>query len=159
MDWYDTALVCSNGHVVNPSMKLSPDFNTKFCKKCGAATLSACPGCNTEIQGYYHMENVVSLDVTSAPSFCHSCGSAYPWTQASLDELKAIASELEGLTDDEKQRLSHGMDDLVRDTPRTESAIMRLKRAAPKLGNEGWDAVKNILRGIATEAVKKSLGL
>ena len=53
-NWYDTAQICINGHVIN-SMSIShPEHNKKFCDKCGALTITNCPKCNTPIKGHYH---------------------------------------------------------------------------------------------------------
>jgi len=78
MGWYDTALICENGHVLTDSLRSSPQFATKYCEKCGAKTISKCPNCNTDIRGYYHIEGVFSTGHKKAPNYCHECGQPYP---------------------------------------------------------------------------------
>lgn len=43
-------------------------------------TLTACPKCGTRIPGYRHMQGFADVGNDSPPSFCESCGEAYPWT-------------------------------------------------------------------------------
>lgn len=158
--WYDVAQICDNGHVVTSMLRDAPQHVRKFCQKCGAPTLHTCPKCDTDIPGYYHVPGVI--DFTSrykAPSYCGECGAPYPWAETALSELHEIAKMVEGLSDEERERLEGAIDDLVRDSPRTERAALTVKTIAPKLGQEAWGAMKAILVSVATEAAKKGMGL
>jgi len=53
--WYDTAQICTNGHVINSMARSEPKHNKKFCDKCGAKTIMNCPNCNSPIRGDYHI--------------------------------------------------------------------------------------------------------
>jgi hypothetical protein len=98
MGWYDTAQVCESGHVTNEATKERPAHSQKFCDKCGARTLTQCPGCKGDIRGEYHSEVVVIGPTIPAPSFCHGCGTAYPWMQSRLMAARELAMELTVLT-------------------------------------------------------------
>jgi hypothetical protein len=104
---YDVALVCLNGHIVNDRFVASPQFNKKFCDKCGEATIAACPACNKPIQGDYidPSYTVVGMGQVPAPGFCQHCGKPFPWTDRKLAAAKEMADELEGLSPDEREKL------------------------------------------------------
>ena len=90
-----------------------------------------------------------------APSFCHGCGTAYPWTQARLMAARELAFELVALEPDEREALAKSLDDLVRDTPRTALAATRFKRLAAKAGSTAASGFKDILVSVVTETAKK----
>ncbi len=94
MGQYDSYLVCENGHGVNDSYHSSPQFNTNFCKTCGAKTLYKCPNCNQDIKGDYKVSGVVvfSGKKTSVPDICDNCGHDFPWKSKKVqikDNVKA----------------------------------------------------------------------
>jgi hypothetical protein len=158
--YYDVGLICRNGHVVNRSARDFPQRNSKFCTDCGAAAIDACVQCRTPIRGYYHVPGVVSVgDRYRPPSFCHECGTPYPWTEEKLAAAKELALELEDLTDEEREEVVKDLDEVVRDTPRTEVAAFKLRRLLAKAGQEVAGVMKQILVEIATEAAKKQMGL
>jgi hypothetical protein len=155
--WYDTAQVCLNGHIINSSYKAYPQHNKKFCDKCGAETITKCPNCQNDIRGYYHATGVISFADDTPPAFCPNCGQAYPWTESGLQAAKDLASELEGLTEEERQILVKSLDDLVKDSPQTTVAATRFKKIVHKVTREGASAFREILVNIVTEAARKSL--
>lgn len=160
MGFYDDALVCLNGHVINDSATRKPERNSKFCDKCGAAAINSCPACNTMIRGYYYVPGVVGL-ITREPTpaaYCHECGKPYLWTE---DKLKAIqeAIELSEISAQEKAEFGINLPDIVADTPRTKVAALKLKVIGEKIGKELWGVVKDIIVEIGSEAAKKTMGL
>jgi len=82
MGWHDTAQICLNGHVVNDSVRSSPEFNQKYCKQCGASTIIACQKCKKDIPGYYDVPGITVIGggIMGAPPYCQNCGAPYPWT-------------------------------------------------------------------------------
>jgi hypothetical protein len=157
--WYDIAQICLNGHTVNSMARSNVVANQKFCDTCGAATIITCQACGRSIRGYYHDFGFrlgrVEFDDYVVPSFCHTCGKSYPWIQAKLGAAQELADELDGLSQDEKDVLKKSLDDIIKDTPRTELASLRFKKLAGKASREGAEGLKNILIGVATEAAKK----
>lgn len=135
---YRTAMVCENGHTVTDDVEGSPERTAAFCPECGARTLTACPNCGQGVRGYYKVPSITDLTgrVAPVPAFCHACGQPYPWTRAKLDSLRELVEETAGLTDEEKAKLSRGLDDIIADTPRTEVAAMRVKRWLANAGRE-----------------------
>jgi hypothetical protein len=156
-DWWDVAQICANGHMVNPETLRSPDYNKAFCSRCGATTLTACPDCNKPIRGEHHISGFVGFSGASVPGYCEHCGTAYPWTSAQLETAREIAGELEGLTDEEREQLRASLDDLVRDTPRTDLAATRFRRLVGKARGEGVALLRASVTAIATEAAKAAI--
>jgi hypothetical protein len=150
---YDVMQVCLNGHKITGILKSAPEFGKKYCSDCGAAAISQCPKCETEIRGINR--TTFSLHDVKVPAFCHECGKPYPWTEARLKAAQELAEETEGLDDEERQMLKASLDDLVRDTPSTPLAATRFKRLATKAGKGAADAFKEILIGVLSEAARK----
>jgi hypothetical protein len=154
---YCTAQICQNGHVIVTGMETSPDLKADYCKDCGAGTTTKCPACGTPIRGRYDVEGFIGLTEYTAPSFCHACGAAYPWTAAKLEAARELADELDGLTADERESLKGTLDDLVKDTPRTQIASTRFKRLMSKVGQSGASAMRDIIVDVLSEGAKKMI--
>lgn len=114
---YDVAQICLNGHVIISESMLSACFKSDFCRKCGQPTITTCPHCNTSIRGEYQVPGVIStFSRFILPSFCHSCGKPYPWTEAKIKAAQELAEEMEGLSEDQRVILKRSIDDIVADT-------------------------------------------
>ncbi len=159
-NWYDTAQICTSGHVINSCSVSIPKHNKNFCDRCGAPTLTNCQNCNALIKGYYHQSNVMALIYHTdlmLPSFCPDCGGSYPWTEAKLKAAKELSDELDNLSLEERETLKKSLDDIVRDTPQTTVAVNRFKRLIAKAGKPAADAFRDILVDVLSEAIKKSI--
>ena len=159
MGYYDVAQVCLNGHIITRNAESAPEFRRRFCPKCGEPTITKCPHCQSPIPGEYHVEGVVVVTrhTPPPPKFCHACGAPYPWTERKIKAAKALADEMENLSPSEKKTLKQSLDELYRDTPEAEVAAVRFKRIMAKVGKESYIAMKEIMIGIVSEAVRKSL--
>jgi hypothetical protein len=93
------------------------------------------------------------------PIHCDLCGKLLPWTASRLDAARVVAGLLSELKPAERQALSASFDDLVRDTTRTQAAVLRVKLVLGKLSVEGGRALRDVLTTVAAESVKKQLGL
>ncbi len=155
MDGFLTAQICVNGHMITSSLETSPELSARFCDRCGAETISECPQCRASIRGYFHVDGVVSLNETRVRAFCHECGNPYPWTEAKLSAAREMADELDELSEEEKEQLKGTLDDLVRDTPRTEVAATRFKKLMAKVGKGAAKAMRDIVVDILSETAKK----
>jgi len=156
-NWYDTAQICTNGHVINSQSVYRPEHNKKFCDKCGAPTITNCQNCNMTIKGYYHVPPMCTLDYTDVPlpSFCPGCSKPYPWTEAKLKAAQELSDELGNLSSKERELLKKSLDDIVRDTPQTTVAANRFKRLIVKAGKAAADGFRDILVDVLSEAAKK----
>jgi len=83
------------------------------------------------------------------------CGAAFPWTERRLAAPRELASDLEQLSPEERERLIDTLPDLVRDVPMTQVSAGRFKRLAAKAGVEAGGAFRDILVDVAGETAKK----
>ena len=155
--YYRTAQICLNGHVSTPSVELSPEGGSKFCVECGARTINACPKCEARIRGFHIAPGILAVENYEKPSFCHDCGTAYPWTQSALEAARELAEDAENLDPEERAALARSFDDLIVDTPRTQVAISRFKRLIAKAGVGTANGIREILIDIASETAKRAL--
>lgn len=156
-NWYDTAQICINGHVINSQSVYHSEHNKEFCDKCGAPTITTCQNCNATIKGYYHVPPMGTLDYTDLPlpSFCPDCSKPYPWTEAKLKAAKELTDLLEDLSPEEREILKKSFDDIVRDTPQTIVAANQFKRLATKAGKIAAEQLRQLVVDIASETAKK----
>lgn len=80
-DWYDVMQACLNGHVITSEVTAQPQEQKKHCPQCGEPTITKCPNCGTEIEGYLHSPGFFPAHPAEPPANCHECGAAYPWTE------------------------------------------------------------------------------
>ncbi len=171
--WYDTAQICTNGHVINWMSVSRPDYNRGFCGKCGASTINNCPNCNAPIGGYYHEAHVayeeldtmvneilnpppeIILDYTTPPSFCPGCGKPYPWTETKLKSAHELADLLEDLSSEEREIFKKSFDDIVQDTPQTAVAANKIKILVAKVSKIAAEQIRKLVVEIASETAKK----
>jgi hypothetical protein len=158
---YDTAQICASGHLVNTSAEEFPEQSKSFCPKCGAKTLIKCEHCNAPIHGQYHNANVGYrvMDEDDVNVYCHSCGKPYPWTMERLQAARALAEELDNLTDAEKVDVGATFQDLLVDTPRTKVALVRFKKLIAKAKGEAKGLLLDLMAKIAVESVRANLGV
>lgn len=157
--YYETALMCLNGHVITDCLESFPEKYAKYCTQCGEETISKCPHCQENIRGYYHIPGVVVVTSFRPPLFCHNCGKPYPWTERKLKKLSEIIDMDKKLNSSEKQILKETVIDLMRETPSLEMSISLFKRHIKRIGSETWEIMKPLLIEILSEMVKQKLGL
>ncbi len=92
-----------------------------------------------------------------APSFCFTCGQAFPWTVESTNAAKALVLESEGLSDEERESLATAIGELVRETPMTAVAAVRFKKLITKVGRGSADAFRAVLVDVVSEATRKAI--
>ena len=153
--WYDTAQICTNGHIITPSLIKNPQQGREFCLKCEASTITKCQECDEIIKGIYHVFGAIDIRRFAVPNFCHTCGKPYPWTKARLKDAKKLSGELDKLKDDERELLKKYLDDIIRDTPQAAIAATQFNRLIAKTGKPAEAAFKNILLDIVSETAKK----
>lgn len=171
----DASLVCLNGHMINNRTHSLPEANKKHCPDCGERTISSCPNCNTDTLGAipivrqkYVVSETESKPVTEfvwpdepkKPSaYCHNCGKPYPWTERKIQAAVEMIDLLEGISEDEKSKLKVDIPDIMQKTPRSEVACMRYKSVLGKISGMARDVFVNVVSDIASETIKKSIGL
>lgn len=154
--YYSSAQICLNGHTINTDIHCHPEMNSKFCDQCGLETLNECPSCKQPIRGYHHIPGIVVMTQYNAPKFCHECGQQYPWTLRKLEAAKEIV-KTSRLSEEEKRELEGNLDDVVKRTPRAETAAARAKELLTKAGYATGKAVRDIVVDITSETIKKTI--
>lgn len=155
---YDTALVCAAGHLVNANVHTRPQHNARHCSSCGQPTISACPSCDTEIRGEYHVPGVAvigSAARVNVRAHCHDCGKPYPWTEARLKAANDLMAEFDKLDDDDRAHFAEALPDLLADTPNSTVSAVRVKRLLTKAGEGAKEGLWEILKGVATSGASK----
>jgi hypothetical protein len=157
-DWYDVMQVCLNGHQITEYAESQPQGCKNFCSDCGEKTITACPGCNANIRGYRHIAGVFHVSTPPVPKFCANCGKAFPWQTRAVEHLNEILKD-DKLGDSDLEELNKALPDVMRDTVKTESAALKVKRIFGKLGKPAYDIAIKVFTDVATEAAKKKMGL
>ena len=159
MSGYHTAQICKNGHLITAYADEYIDSCKQFCTECGAKTITCCSGCNTPIRG--KAREYGYLGTLQIPAYCHNCGQPYPWTESALNAANTLIQEDELLNEQEKQQFKETLPDLVvlSPTPSTQLAATRFKRFIVKAAKPTGEAVKSIIADIASETIKKTLGM
>ncbi len=102
---YTTAAICQRGHALTADAERHPV--AKFCADCGPPVITTCPGCGTGIRGHFVPPGVTGVGGHyTPPNFCFSCGRPFPWTTEKLAAARDLADELEGISADDRAKLS-----------------------------------------------------
>lgn len=151
---YYTGFICTNGHAVST---LSYSCSDKYCTKCGSPIVSRCDNCGTIIRGRYD-GNYGFASNYKVPSYCHSCGNPYPWTSAAIEATIAMLEESE-LSFDDQEKIKSVLPDVITETPRTQLASIRFKKAMAAGGTFVAEGLRDFAVNFGCELLKKSLGL
>ena len=130
----------------------------RFCSKCGAPVITACPSCSSRLLGGY--EGVIAAGPDEPEKFCSSCGAPYPWAdRASLImQLRNILEFEPGLDDAGRLEISEQI--AVLSEPKEESKRrVRAGEALKGLAPKGWGAAQPILQTLISAELRKQLGL
>jgi hypothetical protein len=84
------------------------------------------------------------------PKYCPECGSAFPWTQTQLESARQYALELEELTPADRQLLAGSWEDIATETPRSELAVLRVKKLMRKCREDTARDIMSMVFKIAT---------
>jgi hypothetical protein len=156
-----TGVACLNGHAVTGAAEAYPSRATPRCKTCGSTTLRACRECGVGLRGgQYSMRlDDRAEPAWEVPNYCHSCGSAFPWTRIKRDAIEATISELQELDAAEREGLIALVPDTIAETPKTAVAVMRWQRALSKLSPQTRSLIGDVLKQAAASLVAAHLGL
>lgn len=156
--WWDVMEVCLNGHQITAYAESQPDHRQKFCDECGEKTISACEKCGTNMRGYRHVDGVISISKVPVPKYCLNCGTPYPWQAAKTENFREILQETE-LSREDLQEADKALPDILRETPRTEIASLKMKRIMGKVGKPIYGILLKVITDLASEGAKKAMGL
>lgn len=153
MGYYDTALVCKNGHMINSSMRKYSDTNDKYCTKCGAETVYKCSSCECEIRGEYHASGVVCLGggIEEPPGYCHNCGKPYEWTRLRIEALNDLIELDEKLSKQQKDELKRSGIEISTENPKNKVAVLKIKSILSKTGSSLKEEIKDAFAQVAAK--------
>lgn len=155
--WYEGAVLCTNGHVVNAEATSYPEIDASYCELCGAPTLRVCPLCGAAIRGMYHIAGTLSLTPYAPPLHCPGCGEAYPWTEARIAAAHAVVDALAGLSQRERGLLKTSIVDLTADGPAEAYAVILFKRLVTKAGSQAAATLQEVLVSVLSEAARRAI--
>lgn len=154
---YDVAQVCMNGHVTNARFREQPIHNKKYCRDCGAKTITECQECNEQIRGKLVPDPFDMIGFSNsgpadpAPNYCIECGKPYPWTQGKIAAFRELVNSSH-IESDKKKVLLEGVEHIISATPKTKPTCARLVSIVSK-----ESLLKNILLDIAVKQAKEVL--
>ena len=149
--------VCLNGHWSISGRLLQ---NEQYCEKCGQKIIDKCPSCGAFIKELGQASIVsVGFQEYELAAYCKKCSKAYPWTQSALEATAKIILAENQLSDSDKKMLIASLPDIIADTPKTELAAMRLKRAAASAGKFTTKALLQFAIDFGGSVALKALGL
>lgn len=157
MGYYQTAQICTNGHIITGNYDISNESHQNFCDKCGSETITSCPNCNSKIRGHYKVEGVAYLgsSMKSPPSYCYNCGKPYPWTESSLKSAQELLELEDILSKEELNYFNENISSIIVDTPNSKVIATKLKIFISKASSTVGSALKDIIVEIGSETVKK----
>jgi hypothetical protein len=162
IDSYGVIHVCKNGHVLTDQAD-TKDLKQNFCAKCSEPIISQCEHCHTDIKGRPRYISVIDPGYNyftgdvSLPAFCIHCGRPYPWTEQATKAVIEIIQFSDTLSVAEKEDFQRIVPDLIVETPRTRIAILKFSTYTAKAGKAVGKMILDILKDIASEAVKKAI--
>ncbi len=155
LDYY-TMQVCLSGHCINGSYYHDPHQNPAFCPDCGEPTITACQECKAPIKGDF--AGVPTFSKRPVPAFCDACGLAYPW-QVSRAANAIELLRLEGVEEAVVQEIEKNLPDVTRNTPRTQVAVLRIRKVLLQAGKPIYDVGVKVVGDIAAAAARSYLGV
>lgn len=153
---YEVQQVCLIGHVTN-NCASDASKNQNFCEICGAKTIASCQYCKGPIRGGHKFNPGPAHPRPDA--YCLHCGKPFPWTESKLSAVRAIAEESENLDAQDREQLDTLLPDLIAktETPRTQLAILKMKKLIKKGGSVFAEVLRKTLVDVVSESAKKVL--
>ena len=152
---YHLGVICKNGHCISSYGDQALD---KHCETCGAEIITRCPECGTPIRGTPNVDESW-LYQYNTPSFCWNCGNPFPWTESAIASASMLIEEEAKLSALEQGRLIESLPDIVSETPRTQIAVVRFKKAMVAAGKFTAEGLRQFAIDFGCELAKKQLGL
>lgn len=158
MGTYRIAEICPNGHVSTDAADANPELREKFCSRCGEATMTHCPNCSVGIRGEYHVDAVVFLGSNyTPPAYCFNCGNAFEWTKRKIEGAVELLEADGSMSATEIGQFKTDLIVLTKETPQTQVASLRFKKALLKVGASVADGVRTIIIDVLSDAAKKAI--
>lgn len=135
------------GHFVN-------DEHSRYCRDHGAPLINECTTCQAPLESFEEQ-----MGKQTAGKFCNNCGNPAEW--ATRDDLYTWIGDLvneEGLPRDELLKLRELIQQL-RQIDLSETKAVAIWDWIRKMAPKTWEKIRPFLPLLASESVRKSLGL
>jgi len=161
LDYIDLAIVCADGHVINPESQANPENNHKFCQRCGEPAVHHCSNqnCAMGIRGVDHKRGAPSAANWSPPAFCSHCGTAFPWTERKTRQLIETIDEIEDVEAEDRNRMKSYARDIISETTQSGSATRFWKKVAEKAGGSAQKIIETLIANVGAAWVKQQWGM
>ena len=103
----------------------------------------------------FFFSGFVDLAEFRAPEFCHECGAPYPWTKAKIEAANEFVDDLDELDENEKSNFKKSIDEIVKNSPKSEMAVHKIGKLMKKLGQGAYIGARKLLVDISSETLKK----
>jgi hypothetical protein len=87
------------------------------------------------------------------PGHCHACGKPYPWTERRANALAEMIAELDGLDNEDREKLTKSIPDILAETPGSDVAVLRYKKAIAKAGKVAGKTLYDLVINVAGSAI------
>lgn len=151
---------CESGHYLGDVDARQAANAPPGCGECGVAALAACPACGEHFASKLGEGGVYDLSGrdTLPDNYCIHCREPFPWTVAALEALEELAGELENLKPGQADLLVRSLPDLLAQTPRTEVAVVRLKKILATAAGDARAAIVSLLLQHGVAVVRTAVG-
>lgn len=182
---YHQALVCEYGHLITGNLSAFADSPAEHCPQCGQKCISACPSCGAPIHGDCYALHAVpeksaagsvwdesyatrsrepkgltehTIEPCTVPSYCHACGSPYPWTSTLLLEAGRIVDLMDELAPEQKALLKECFPSLLSEAPTTPANSLIAAKLLQSVSAIAKTALQNLLADHLSAFVLSLLG-
>lgn len=103
------------------------------------------------MDGYEYITSENSI----IPSYCSTCGVAFPWHQEKLDAIASLFGMESNLDNEEKEELLLIVPDLMTQapSPQTDISIIKAKPLFEKFSSSSFDIIKSIITSVASKEI------
>lgn len=155
MGTYDVAQYCRAGHEITQVLNGQPELAQRFCRICGAATLSACERCGATFRGVWYSDITYGGATTSErPNHCHACGEQLPCLAEKLQAGRELIAMMDELSPDDRPQLSRSLDDILQAGVRTDVGVFRFKHLVARARPASQKFLSPLFLDVASEAAK-----
>jgi len=102
---------------------------------------------------------VLGIPSYERASYCKHCGKPYPWTETALETATELIEEEETLDPVQRDKLVSSLPDLIAETPKTQVAVVRVKKFLASAGKFTADAIRQFVIDFGCELAKQQLGI
>lgn len=164
---YTIAQYCLKGHLIVADIWENPNLMCRHCPECGLDTIAQCPSCHapiyvgkrtTSYNDWLGLENEFYKTIPR-PSCCHECGKPYPWTLTAIADLEKELSDINDLSEDDRNTIISSCPDAVSETSLTPKSAEVFKKVLKNADPILKEILVRFVSGFGSSLLLKLLGL